>query len=256
MSETTAISWWSWRPGIRPGFALALGSGITLLALVLVSLGLFALFAGILDSFSPPQQVTGIVTKHEMSADSLPYLTLQLHTTPPETLSLVVSTAAFQHLPVGTPLRIDYAPRLSQPYALDFQGQHYLLPGRNADGNPIGALSLLLIALLVLPYPALIAHWGWRDLLDRARGVGYCSLTARVLARRSSGNPLASHRQQPGLSARIAHSWYAVALQAQDGPPLVFHVSQEMYEEVHLNEQIRITYTPHTHYLYKVEHVS
>ncbi len=257
MPEPPVVSWGSWRPGIRPSHALALGSVITLLALALLSLGLFTLFAGILDSFSPPLQVAGIVTGHAISADDhLPHLTMRLRSADkPTTLALVVPFDAFQHLPIGTTLLVDYAPRLSFPYALDYQGQRYALPGRHADGNPIGSLSLCLLGLLVLPYPALIARWAWSDLLALTHGMGRHTLTARVLARRSSGNPLGQHIQQPGLSARLARSWYALALQPQDGTPLVFYVSQDIYEEVHLGEQVRITYASSTRYLYKVEHV-
>jgi hypothetical protein len=40
------ISWWSWRPGIRPLSALAIGGTVSLLALAIISLGLITLTAG------------------------------------------------------------------------------------------------------------------------------------------------------------------------------------------------------------------
>src|SRR2546423_15492982 len=75
------VSWWSWRPGIKPRNALILGGCISLVALLLACIGLITLVLGIVDSVSQPLQVTGVVVAHfRNSYDGQPHLKIHLYT--------------------------------------------------------------------------------------------------------------------------------------------------------------------------------
>ena len=50
----SAITWWSWRPGIKPRNAFIIGAPLTLLACFFIGVGLYTLLFGIIDSYSPP----------------------------------------------------------------------------------------------------------------------------------------------------------------------------------------------------------
>ncbi len=76
--DVEPISWWSWRPGIRPRNALFIGGLITVVALLLLGIGLVTLVLGILDSFSPPVQVTGSFSLLLLGGIMLPYPALLL----------------------------------------------------------------------------------------------------------------------------------------------------------------------------------
>src|SRR6266700_2641077 len=45
--ENETVSWWSWRPGIKPRNAFIIGGLLSLVALLLLCLGLFILIFGI-----------------------------------------------------------------------------------------------------------------------------------------------------------------------------------------------------------------
>ncbi len=95
--DADSITWWSWRPGIQPRKAIFLGGLITLLALLLGSIGLVTLVLGIMDSFSAPFQLQGIVSSHIVNnLDDFPRLSIRLHTVGfPATISPTVSKATF-----------------------------------------------------------------------------------------------------------------------------------------------------------------
>ncbi|MFL5625423.1 MAG: hypothetical protein ACJ788_07480 [Ktedonobacteraceae bacterium] len=76
--DVELISWWSWRPGIRPRNALVSGGLITVVALLLAGTGLVTLVLAILHSFSPPGQVTGSVSLLLLGGIMLPYPALLL----------------------------------------------------------------------------------------------------------------------------------------------------------------------------------
>ena len=57
--DTAAISWWSWRPGIKPRNALVFGGLLSFLALLLIGSGLLTLIVGIVDASSPPVKSRG-----------------------------------------------------------------------------------------------------------------------------------------------------------------------------------------------------
>src|SRR5438552_1478617 len=161
-------SWWSWRPGIRPQNALLIGIPCTFITLFMTMVGLITLIAGIEDSLSPPLLIPGIVLhQSEGTQASPPQLTLHLQASKgiSSDVTLVVSNSTLQHISVHTAVMVNYSQRLHFAYALDYAGQHYLLPGTTVAGNPVGSIALLLVGLLLLPYPPLLTHWGWQDLL-------------------------------------------------------------------------------------------
>src|SRR5581483_11081749 len=163
--ESEAVSWWSWRPGARPVRAFLFGGLLSLLALFLLTNAVATLIAGALDSASAPLRVQGIVGGHSKDTLGSPQLTIHL-TRPgfPESITLVVAHATSTALANGTPVVIDYAPHQRTPYALESNGQRYLLPGTSVSGNLFETLALSLFGLLLLPYPLLTSIWGWRDL--------------------------------------------------------------------------------------------
>src|ERR1051326_3254047 len=114
------IFWWSWRPGIKPLKALILGGGISLIALILTSIGLLTLILGILDSLSPPTRVSAIIIAHTPSTtSSLPRLTLRLQSPSPATsISSAVSSDAFSAIPDHASVYLLYSPRLQILYGL------------------------------------------------------------------------------------------------------------------------------------------
>src|SRR5579863_8168714 len=156
--DPDSITWWSWRPGIIPRNAVLLGGLIMLLALLLGSLGLATLVISIIDNSSAPLQIPGIVANHTINnLDNFPRLSIYLHTVGfPTTISPVVSQLAFQSIHDGDPLLLDYSPRLHFLYALDSHGYHYPLPGASKADNPVGSLALLLVGIVLFPYPALL----------------------------------------------------------------------------------------------------
>lgn len=261
-----SASRWSWRPGMRPRNALLLGGAVAFVALVLASLGLITLVLGLLDSVSPPLQLVGVVTAHTLNGSQhIPHLTIQLLHAPdfPATLSPIVSTTAFQHLSNQQTLLVNFSPRLHFAYALNsiaHPSAYYALPGTSAAGNPLGSCALLLLGLVLLPYPALLAHWGWRDLLAELSGEDRPTLLANVVARRTTAvDALAKRPPQPGVMRVGSRGWYGLILLPVESDAsqrtLTMSVSQEQYDTVREGARVQVSYSPHLHYLYKIEHV-
>jgi hypothetical protein len=248
-----AVSWWSWRPGARPGRAFLFGGLLSLLAIFLLLNGIATLVAGLLDSSSAPLRVPGIVGGHGSDVLGSPQLTIRL-TQPgfPPSITLVVSRTASAELANGTPVVVDYAPHQRTPYALERGEQRYLLPGTSASGNLFESLALLLFGLLLLPYPLLLAIWGWRDLRARQN----CQRTGHIVALRVARQTTA---RTPGLVPRTTHTWHGIALQVEDASPgsaepaiLTFGVREEMYRAFKRGDHVRVTYSPHLHHLYTI----
>ncbi len=75
----SAITWWSWRPGIKPRNAFIIGAPLTLLACFFIGVGLYTLLFGIIDSYSPPLQIPALVTGYTTGViDGRPRLTIRL----------------------------------------------------------------------------------------------------------------------------------------------------------------------------------
>jgi hypothetical protein len=199
--DIPTISWWSWRPGIKPRNALVFGGLLSFLGLLLIGSGLLTLIVGIVDASSPPVQIPGTVTGHSTNAlDGLPHLTIRLRESGFPVVSPAVPQSISQTIHNGDLVLVDYSQHLHFLYALDYAGQRYSLPGTSASGNPPGSLALLLIGIVLLPYPALLTRWGWLDLHakygDKDRG--QCTMIARVIALRSTQQ--ARRVNRPGLT--------------------------------------------------------
>ena len=250
--ESGPVSWWSWRPGIHPRNALLIGSVFTLIALFFIALGLVVLALSIADSSSAPLNVAGVVTHHTTGGlNGSYYLTIQLHTQSfPSSVSAPVNITVFHILHDGNAVTLEYSPYLRQLNALDANGQHYILPNSGAAGIVIGAIALLLLGLFMLPYPAVLARWGWRDLYasDKVHIVG------TIIALRAATE---MQMRRPGLMPRRGvRTWYGVALSTSDtGRVMAFAVTETMYRGLKEGESITITYSPHIHYVYSLEQV-
>ncbi len=257
-TQDNAISWWSWRPGIKPRNALVFGGLLSFLGLLLIASGLLTLIVGIVDASSPPVQIPGTVTGHSTNAlDRLPHLTIRLHASGFPEVSPAVPQSISQTIHDGDPVLVDYSPRLHFLYALDYAGQRYSLPGTSASGNPLGSLALLLIGIVLLPYPALLTRWGWLDLHAKygKRHRGQCTMIARVIALRSTQQ---AHRvNRPGLTPRFSGSWYGVALQPLNSPDSdeirTFSIQQKTYQQLHKGSTVEIIFSSQLRYVYSIE---
>jgi hypothetical protein len=250
--ESEAVSWWSWRPGIRPLRAFVFGGLLSLLAVFLLVNGLTTLIAVILDSSSAPVRIPGVVTGHSNNVLGSSQLVIHLQQTGfPQSITLVVAPATAANLHNGSIVSVDYAPHQRIPYALESQGRRYSLPDTGSAGAIWQSSALLLCALVLLSYPSLLFFWGWRDL----RMVQPCRRTARVVARRVARQTTA---RGPGLVPRATQNWHGVALQLENGSTLtpellVFNVRQEQHEGLQRGQRVEITYAPHLHHLYTLK---
>jgi hypothetical protein len=250
--ESDAVSWWSWRPGMRPLRAFLFGGLLSLLALFLLVNGAATLIAGILDSSAAPLRVPAVVTGQSKDVLGSPQLVLRPEQPGfPSTITLVVSHATAKALPRGSVVSIDYAPHQHTPYALENGEQRYALPGASASGNLWQTLALLLFGLLLLPYPSLLSFWGWRDLR-----------TGRVYQRSAIVVALRTARQTttrtPGLLPRTTNIWHGVALQMEyPSTPtpkiLTFAIQQELHAQLQRGMRAEVTYSPALHHLYTLK---
>jgi hypothetical protein len=255
-TQDISISWWSWRPGIKPRNALLFGGLLSLLGLLLLSVGLFTMIVGIVDASSPPLQVPGTVTGHATNAlDRLPHLTIRLHESGFPVISPAVSPSTSQAIHDGDPVLVDFSQHLHFLYALDHAGQYYLLPGTSASGNLPGSLALLLIGIVLLPYPALLTRWGWLDLHAHYGNAKPCTMVARVVALRSTQQTHRSNR--PGLTSRFSGSWYGVALQPLNSADVddirTFSLRQETYQNLQKGAIVEIIFSFQLRYVYSIE---
>lgn len=223
----------------------------------MVLLGMSTLIAGIEDSTSPPLRVPGTVLSHKVGTQvSAPQLILALRgpKSIPSTVTLAVSQSAFQLVTLKAPVVVCYSPRLHFAYALEYAGRQYPLPGTTAAGNPFGSLALLLVGLLLLPYPALLMHWGWQDLLlERYQRAKMAHMTARVVDKRATAQ---TRTARPGFTGRGSRPWYGLALRPLDengmGHVYTFSVSEDVWARTRVDTQVKVTYSPHLRYMYEV----
>jgi hypothetical protein len=192
------VSWWNWRPGLKPLHALLLGVFLSLLALFLLTNGLAVLLGELLGR---------------------------------------------------------------GPLA------------QNGVDDTFTALVALVVGILLLPYPLLIAVWGWRDLHSR---LAYQANTTVVALRttRPAPPPRLVLSEQASIPGRSLHAlprrdantpgilpmrwrpWYGVALQDSDTPyarPLIFGVQPEVYQRLRLGDRVRVKYSQHLHCLYDLQ---
>lgn len=248
------ISRWHWRPGMKPRYALAIGVLFSVVGLLFVVIGLVSLIAGIQDSHSAPKQFPGVVTGYTTNLfDSLPHVTIRLEKeNATTTIAPAVSHSTVQSLHIGDRVIVDYSQRLNLPYALEIGGEQYLLPGTSSAGNPFGSIALLLLGLIIFPYPAFLASWGWHDL--QAQGGNL--MTARIVDVHSSKQ---ARTPQPGITSPISRTTYTVALEpinpSFSQEIVTFSIKEEMYYTLRKGTVVQITYSPNLHYVYMLKQV-
>lgn len=267
--ESGPISWWSWRPGIQPRNALLIGGMVAFVAVLLISIGLVTLALGIMDSYSQPLRIPGIVISHNstiMGQQQLSIRELASNLTKnagnlPNDVTPVVASSLFQTIRNGDSVTLDYSPHLFALYALEYSGRRYSLTDANLTSDIFGAIVLLCFGLILFPYPALLAHWGWRDMYSwHSRQDEICNIRASVVNLRETGR---GHLRtaRAGLTPHIARAWYGVALSPIDSGEdaagekklLTFSISYETYSRLHVGEMVEITYSPRVHFVYALE---
>ncbi|HLX41013.1 MAG TPA: hypothetical protein VKR42_10780 [Ktedonobacteraceae bacterium] len=269
--DNRPVSWWSWRPGIRPRSALLIGGSFSVVALLFISLGLVVLVFSIVDSMSPPLILPGVVTRHAIAGlDNAYYLTIRLQSPGfPASVSAEVSAGAYHALHDGDHIFAEYSPFLHVLNALDSVGQqnqhsqHYVLPNSGAGGILLGAIALLLLGMILLPYPVILARWGWRDLFaNRHTQQRNVQMSGTVVALRAANE---TQIRRPGLLPRRGvRTWYGVAIlpgdtieQTKNGGfarVVTFAVNQAIYRTIAEGTHVLITYSPHLHYVYSLQH--
>jgi hypothetical protein len=147
---------------------------------------------------------------------------------------------------------VDYSQRLHFPYALESGGQRYLLPGTSSSGNPFGSVAFVLLGLVIFPYPAFLAFWGWRDLQAQSGN----TMTARIVDLHSSKQ---ARTPQPGITSRVFRTSYSVTLEPIDASffrdIVTFSIKEEMYLSLRERAVVQITYSPNLHYVYALKQV-
>ena len=269
--DSRPVSWWSWRPGIRPHNALLIGGAFSLVALLFISLGIVLLVSSIVDSVSPTLTIPGVVTHHSItSLDTAYYLTIRLHTTGfPTSVSVAVSAGAYHAIHDGDSILTEYSSHLHVLNALDSVGkqgqqyQHYVLPQSSTGGIWPGASALLLLGMLLLPYPAVLARWGWRDLYaNRHSQQRNGHMSGTIVALRAANE---TQMRRPGLLPRRGvRTWYGVALLPDNttentkdkevARAITFAVNQEAYRTLEEGTAVTVIYSPHLHYVYSLKH--
>lgn len=263
--ERAPISWWSWRPGIRPRSAMLIGWPIAFVALVMLCFGLFTLLMGILDTGAPPLRVSGIVAGHGSNIIGQQYIDIRLHAPGfPTVVAPTITSAQSRAMHNGDTVIVEYSPHLRALYALEDGGQIYLLPGAGVTNALFGAAALLLFGLLLFPYPAILASWGWRDLLAESGRLGARHRArARVAGLRAASKDLGASMKRPGLTSHFSRSsWCGVALVPLDASLherqrlVTFSISRETWERLREGDVVEIVYAPYLHYVYHLERVT
>lgn len=251
----STISKWHWRPGMKPRFAFTIGVLFSAVGLLFVVIGLLSLIAGIQDSNSAPMQVPGVVTGYTTNfLDSLVHVRIRVEKeNSTTTIAPAITQVTAQFLHVGDHVLVDYSQRLHYPYALESGGQRYLLLGTSSAGNPFGSVALVLLGLVIFPYPAFLVVWGWGDLQAQSRN----TMTARIVDLHSSKQARAP---QPGITSRVFRTSYTVALEPVGTSifqgVVTFSVKEEMYLSLRERAVVQITYSPNLHYVYGLKLVN
>ena len=239
---------------MNPRFALPIGVVFSFVGLLFILLGLVSLIAGIQDSRSAPIQYHGVVTGYTTNNfDNLPHVVIRVQKQGVViTIAPAVSHEVAQSLQRGETVTVDYAGRLDLPYALESAGHLYLLPGTSSAGNPFGSIALMILGLIIFPYPAFLASWAWRDLQVQ----GGNKMVARTVALRSSRQ---NRAPQPGITSPISRPTYSMVVETIDTSfsqdIVTFRIKEDLYHELRPKTYTEITYSPHLHYVYSVKQV-
>lgn len=255
-AAAASLSWWSWRPGIKPHNALLIGIPLLFVAFFFLLSGVYSTLSAISDSQAQPTRVTGVVTGYTTNIlDSLPHITIRLtHTATTSTIAPAV-TSSIQHIiHAGDEVTLDYSPHLHSLYALEAHGQRFNLPGSSPLGNLFSSLALLLLGLVCFPYLLLLTLWGWHD-LQQPGVTGH----GRVVGMRAAQRASVMRKSNPGFTPRIRRPWYRVALEILETGDrhthLTFSVNEEQYRTIREGQMAQITYSPHLHHVYAIKPV-
>jgi hypothetical protein len=110
----------------------------------------------------------------------------------------------------------------------------------------------VILGLIISPYPALLATWGWRDLQIQSGDI----MIARIVELRSSKQ---TRTPQPGITSPISRTTYTVALEpihfSISQEVVTFSIKEEMYRTLRNGTVVQITYSPNLHYVYMLKQV-
>ena len=248
------ITRWHWRPGMKPRFALTIGVLFSIVGLLFILIGLVSLIVGIQDSDSAPIRVPGVVTGYTTNIfDNLPHVIIHVEKeNSSTTIAPAVSIETVQSLHIGDQVIVDYSQRLKIPYALESKVQRYVLPGTSSVGNPFGSIALLLLGLIIFPYPAFLALWAWRDLQTQGGNI----MTARIIDLRTSKQ---AHAPRPGITPRFLRTTFTLVLApiniSLSQEVVTFSVTEQMYLSLREGALVQIIYSPNLHFVYEIKQV-
>jgi hypothetical protein len=257
-ANDASFSWWSWRPGIRPGRALLIGIPLMFVGFFFILAGIYSLISIIIDSNSPPTRIPGLVTGYTSSIlDNQTHLSIHLQRNGRSgTIAPAITPAEQRVIHSGDEVTLDYSPHLGYLYALEDHGQRYNLPGGSPLSGLFASIALILLGLLFFPYPLLLALWGWHDLRQPAVIIRGRVIGLRVSQRTRS--PLGRRATHPGLTPRIGRAWYGMALETlasqQDIVP--FAIREEQHKALREGQRVEVTYSPHLHYVHSIQPIA
>jgi hypothetical protein len=253
-----SFSWWSWRPGIRPGRALLIGIPLVFVGFFFILAGTYSLISIISDSNSPPIRIAGVVAGYTNSIlDNQTHLSIHVQRNGTSRTITPAITASEQHvIHSGDEITLDYSPHLGYLYALEDHGQRYNLPGGSPLSGLFASIALIPLGLLFIPYPLLLTLWGWRDLRQLK-----LTIRGRVIGLRASQRtrPLQARRAaHPGLTPRIGRAWYGMALASlvSQQDIVTFAIREEQHKALREGQVVEVMYSPHLHYVYSIQPIA
>ncbi len=256
--NTNSFSWWSWRPGIRPGRTLLIGNSLMFVGFFFLLAGIYSLISIIIDSNSPPTRIPGLVTGYTSSIlDNQTHLSIHLQRNGrSSTITPPITPAEQRVIHSGDEVTLDYSPHLGYLYALEDHGQRYNLPGGSPLSNLFASIALILLGLLFFPYPLLLTLWGWHDLrqpkmMIRGRVIGLrVSQRTRPIRQRRAAHP--------GLTPRIGRAWYGIALEMLDSQQdtVTFAIREEQHKGLREGQVVEVMYSPHLHYVHTIQPIA
>jgi hypothetical protein len=253
--NASSFSWWSWRPGIRPGRTLLIGIPLMFVGFFFILAGIYSLISIISDSNSPPIRIAGIVTGYTSSIlDNQTHLSIHVQRNGrSSTITPAITSAEQRVIHSGDEITLDYSPHLGYLYALEDHGQRYNLPGGSPLSGLFASIALIPLGLLFFPYPLLLTLWGWRDLRQPK-----LTIRGRVIGLRASQRtrPLQARRAtHPGLTPRIGRAWYGMALEslASQQDILTFAIREEQHKALREGQVVEVMYSPHLRYVHSIQ---
>ena len=256
--NVNSFSWWSWRPGIRPPRALLLGISLMLVGFFFTLAGIYALISIIIDNASPPTRIAGVVTGYTSGLlDNQAHLSISLQQHGrSSTVAPAITSAEQRVIHKGDVVTLDYSPRFGYLYALEDHGQRYTLPGGSPLGNLFASIALIVVGLLFLPYPFMLALWGWHDLRQSKVTIRGKIIGLRA-SQRTRSPQIRRTAQHPGLTPRIGRAWYGMALETPDMASqqniITFAIREEQHKALSEGQLVEVHYSPHLHYVYSIQ---